>query len=149
MIVAKNISSLPIVFPLTVLIEQLHRWMYPFNDSFIDTQKGVYDALEGRPAPGGFIICATENDIPAGALVMLSTGMSGYIPPNLLLFLAVDTSLRGRGIGTKLLLKAIEITQGPIKLHVEAENPARKLYERTGFTASYIDMRLYRDGGAQ
>lgn len=119
--------------------------MQPYNDSLDDTRRGVYDALEGRPAPGGFVICATENNTPAGALVMLSTGMSGYIPPNLLLFLAVDKKMRGRGIGSSLLSKAVEISHGPVKLHVEAQNPARKLYERAGFKASYIDMRFNPD----
>jgi ribosomal protein S18 acetylase RimI-like enzyme len=37
---------------------------------------------------------------------------------------------------------AIEHTQGNIALHVEPDNPARKLYEKLGFTNKYLEMRL-------
>lgn len=130
------------MLPPPTLATYLHTWMRPYQDSPEDTLKGINDALEGRPAPGGFVICATENTTPLGALVMLNTGMTGYIPPNLLLFVAVDPATRGQGIGTRLIEMALEHVDGPIKLHVEADNPARKLYERIGFTTAYFDMRF-------
>jgi len=119
--------------------------MRPYNDTLKDTLAGITDALENRPAPGGFIVCAMEGHMLLGALVMLNTGMSGYIPPNLLLFIAVDPEKRGQGIGTNLLSKSLENTHGPVKLHVEADNPARRLYERAGFRTAYLDMRLPRE----
>jgi GNAT superfamily N-acetyltransferase len=114
--------------------------MKPYNDSDADTRVGVERALRG----GGFVVCAVGATGLAGALVMLDTGMSGYVPPNLLLFVGVEPSLRGRGIGRALIERAIEASHGGIKLHVEQDNPARRLYERMGFRPSYIDMRLGR-----
>jgi len=38
--------------------------------------------------------------------------------------------------------KAIEHAEGDIALHVEANNPAKKLYEKPGFTNPYLEMRL-------
>lgn len=75
---------------------------------------------------------------------MLNTGMKGYVPENLLLFVAVSPSMRNRGIGAKLVRKAIEISDGNVKLHVEYENPAKRLYERLGFTNKYAEMRYAR-----
>ena len=123
-------------------------WMHPFADSVADTRRGILDALEGRPAPGGFIVTATVEQRLAGILVMLRTGMSGYIPPNLLLFLAVDPSRRRGGIGTALVQAALRNTGGAIKLHVESDNPARSLYEKLGFSAAYVDMRFSGTGNA-
>jgi len=123
------------------LAELVRSWMVPYADTFEDTRRGIEDALNGRPAPGGFVLCASQDSTIVGVLIMLGTGMSGYIPPNLLLFLAVNPDYRRSGIGSKLVTEALRRTQGPIKLHVEADNPARFLYEKQGFTTSYLDMR--------
>ena len=85
---------------------------------------------------------ATRDDgRPCGALVMLSTGMDGYIPGHLLLYIAVDPATRGQGLGGRLIEEARRHCPQGIKLHVELENPAGRLYERLGFTQKYREMR--------
>ena len=37
--------------------------------------------------------------------------------------------------------------EGDVALHVEPHNPAKKLYERLGFTNKYLEMRLTRSEG--
>lgn len=39
---------------------------------------------------------------------------------------------------------AIQQTKGAIALHVEPDNPAKKLYEHFGFTNKYLEMRLQK-----
>ena len=73
---------------------------------------------------------------------MNKTGMSGYIPDNILVYVAVDASLRGKGIGAQIIKKSFELAEGDIKLHVEYDNPAKRLYERLGMTTKYAEMRL-------
>ena len=51
--------------------------------------------------------------------------------------IALLPEFRGRGIGTKLLNEILmegERTGRPVTIHVESFNPARRLYERLGFT---------------
>jgi ribosomal-protein-alanine N-acetyltransferase len=55
---------------------------------------------------------------------------------------AVDPELRGCGIGERLIRTALQRTRGAMKLHVEHDNPARRLYERVGFASKYLEMRL-------
>jgi ribosomal-protein-alanine N-acetyltransferase len=126
----------------------LHEHMKPYEDTLVDVRRGVDDALASRPGPGGFIVLAQLDNQLAGALVMLGTGMCGYIPAHLLLFVAVDRSLRNRGIGELLVRSALDRCDGDVKLHVEHDNPAKRLYERLGFVSKYADMRL-RKGIAQ
>ncbi|WP_017258552.1 GNAT family N-acetyltransferase [Pedobacter arcticus] len=93
---------------------------------------------------GGFIAVAIEDHALIGATVLNETGMDGYIPENILVYIAVDASQRGKGVGKLLMQKALDHAKGSVALHVEADNPAKKLYERLGFTNKYLEMRLQR-----
>ncbi len=53
------------------------------------------------------------------------------------MLLLVDISLlpeaRGSGLGTAILKDLVAAETGPVQLHVERTNRARRLYERLGF----------------
>jgi len=49
--------------------------------------------------------------------------------------------LRGQGVGKQLMEAALEEAHGNVALHVEPHNPAKRLYERIGFTNKYLEMR--------
>lgn len=93
---------------------------------------------------GGFLVSAWENDRLVGELVINNTGMKGYIPEHILVYVAVDQEFRGKGIGKKLVEYALSECPGDVKLHVEYENPAKRLYERIGFTSKYAEMRFVK-----
>ncbi|PSK97928.1 GNAT family N-acetyltransferase [Cecembia rubra] len=99
-------------------------------------------ALDQAVDKGGFVVMVRENGNIVGVVVLNKTGMSGYIPENILVYIAVDASHRGKGIGKKLMQTAIELANGDIALHVEPDNPAKGLYESLGFTNKYLEMRL-------
>lgn len=120
------------------LVVQLEQYGDPIND----IMKCLDYALDQAVDKGGFAVLAREKKNVVGAVVINKTGMSGYIPENILVYIAVDASQRGKGVGKKLMTTAIELANGDIALHVEADNPARKLYEKLGFTNKYLEMRL-------
>ncbi|WP_209331468.1 GNAT family N-acetyltransferase [Lunatimonas salinarum] len=99
-------------------------------------------ALDQAVDKGGFVVLAREGEEVVGAVVVNKTGMSGYIPENILVYVAVDASQRGKGLGKRLMQMAINLAQGAVALHVEPDNPAKKLYEKLGFTHKYLEMRL-------
>jgi|SRR5690606_29662936 len=113
-----------------------------YGDPKEDIMKCLDYALDQNMHAGGFVVMARENGELVGALIMNKTGMSGYIPENILVYIAVDAEQRGKGIGGKLMDMAVKMANGAIALHVEPDNPAKKLYERIGFTNKYLEMRL-------
>lgn len=132
-------ADLPDYISRTALAEYLHVTMKPYEDTVPDILRGLDYALSG---PGGFILLAEQRATIVGAVVILQTGMAGYVPENLLLFIAVTPDLRGQGIGGILLKAAQEACTGSLCLHVEPDNPAKRLYERNGFENKYLEMRF-------
>lgn len=115
-----------------------------YGDPKEDIMKCLDFALDPNLKTKGFLAMAKEEEKIVGVLVMNKTGMSGFIPENILVYIAVASIMRGKGIGKQLMDHAISISEGAIALHVEADNPARRLYEHLGFTNKYLEMRLIK-----
>ncbi|MFD1551112.1 GNAT family N-acetyltransferase [Putridiphycobacter roseus] len=124
------------------IVDFLFTHLGEYGDPKKDILKAIEYAIKSFASFGGFVLTVEENDEIKGAVVINQTGMGGYIPENILVYIAVHDTMRGKGIGKLLMSRAIEYTQGDIALHVEAKNPAKKLYEKLGFTNPYLEMRL-------
>ncbi|MCF8260370.1 MAG: GNAT family N-acetyltransferase [Melioribacteraceae bacterium] len=121
-------------------------FLFTHLDKFGDPKQAINKCIDyafGKEnAKGGFCIAAFYDGKLVGALIMNETGMGGYIPENVLVYVAVDASYRGKGFGREIVEKSIAMTNGDVKLHVEYDNPAKRLYERIGFTTKYAEMRF-------
>lgn len=124
------------------IVDFLFHHLDQYGDAREDIHKAIQYALKETASHGGFVIAGELEGKIVGAVVINRTGMEGYIPENILVYIAVDGSQRGKGIGKTLMQKAIDLAQGDIALHVEPDNPARHLYEKLGFTNKYLEMRL-------
>lgn len=126
---------------LDTINDFLFKHLEQYGDPKVDIRKAMDYALSKEQGKGGYIFYATENDTILGAVVLNETGMKDYIPENILVYIAVDNTQRGKGIGKKLMQEAMSSVKGSIALHVEPDNPAKKLYEKLGFTNKYLEMR--------
>ncbi|MGD9546674.1 MAG: GNAT family N-acetyltransferase [Candidatus Krumholzibacteriia bacterium] len=121
------------------LIRFFKETMKPYHDTPEDVASALDYALD--PGRAGFVMLAHEDEKLLGALTMLDSGMGGYIPRWVLLFVSVQPDARGGGIGRRLIERSLAECDGPVKLHVEYDNPAKRLYERMGFVSKYAEMR--------
>jgi DNA-binding MarR family transcriptional regulator/GNAT superfamily N-acetyltransferase len=142
--VVRNPEGFPAGIDLPGLVTFFRESLKPYDDTPEDIQRGILDALTAEGREGGFILIAEMKGAVKGALVMQRTGMKGYVPENILLFVAVSPDTRGKGLGRLLVERSIALSKGSIKLHVEYDNPALKLYEKAGFTSKYAEMRYTR-----
>jgi ribosomal-protein-alanine N-acetyltransferase len=127
-------------FSNTEIASFLHTHLDQFGDEMDAILKCLSYAQD--PAKGGDIFLAIADHHIIGAVVLNKTGMSDYIPENILVYIAVDNTYRGRGVGKKLMQMAIDHSEGSIALHCEPDNPALKLYQNLGFKNKYLEMRL-------
>lgn len=123
-----------------VIAEFLHEHLDEFGDEVSDILRSLEYVF--NKDKGGHVILALEGADIIGAVILNHTGMSGYIPENILVYIAVHGDFRGKGLGKELMEHAIKITTGGIALHVEPDNPAKFLYEKVGFVNKYLEMRL-------
>ena len=121
-----------------------------YGDKKEDITKAINFSLKENDADprliplGGFVLNGYMDNEIVGTVVVNKTGMSGYIPENILVYIATHRDYRGKGIGRQLMEKAFETADGNVALHVEPDNPARFLYEKVGMTSKYLEMRYIR-----
>ena len=125
-------------------VDFLFKHLGQYGDPKSSINKCIDFAFKLNSGLGGFCLIAKEEEKIIGALIMNNTGMGEYIPSNILVYVAVDASQRGKGIGRKICEFAINEVNGDVALHVEYDNPAKNLYERLGFSSKYAEMRLIK-----
>lgn len=124
--------------------ESIADFLVQHLDQFGDKKEFILKCLDYVFNKGGFVVVAHQNKTIAGAVVINETGMDGYIPENILVYIAVHKDYRGKGLGKQLMHQAMDRAKGSIALHVEPDNPAKFLYKKLGFTNKYLEMRLQR-----
>ncbi|MCX7546744.1 GNAT family N-acetyltransferase [Xanthomarina sp. F1114] len=128
------------------IVNFLHSHLQEFSDTKEAISKCLDYAVKNTISSfGGFVLVLKEKELIQGITIINKTGMTDYIPENILVYIAVHKNARGKGIGKKLIQEAISLAHGDIALHVEPNNPAIKLYEKLGFTNKYLEMRLTKD----
>ncbi len=130
------------IYTSGVIAQFLFTHLEEYGDKIADILKCIDYVM--HPDKGGNIVIGIDENKIVGIVILNNTGMKDFIPENILVYIAVDNSHRGKGYGKQLMEKAISIAEGNIALHVEPDNPAKKLYEKLGFTNKYLEMRLIK-----
>lgn len=126
------------------VIDFLYEHLERFGDKRDDIEKAIDYAVKNSNSFGGYLLLSHEGHDISAAVVVNKTGMKGYIPENILVYIATHKKYRGRGIGKRLMTEALRRADGNLALHVEPDNPAKFLYEKLGFTSKYLEMRYIK-----
>ena len=135
-------SENPTSFSRDDVADFLFNHLDEYGDAREHIMQCISYAFGDKPGQDGFILVAYDDENIVGTVIINHTNMGGFIPEHILVYIAVDASYRGQGIGKQLMERIIEATEGDIALHVEPDNPAIHLYEKYGFTNKYLEMRL-------
>lgn len=121
------------------LVDYTREWLAQYADSLGETEDAILNANER-----GFILLASRNGEYEGVCIVVNLGFERFIPTYHLAYIGTRSTSKGRGLGTELMQKAIELTDGNLSLHVDLDNKgAKKLYEKLGFVHTYNRM-LYK-----
>jgi ribosomal protein S18 acetylase RimI-like enzyme len=127
------------------IIDFLFTHLEQYGDPKLQIRKCLDYALQVSDSFGGYALTGRIDGELVGAVIVNKTGMGGYIPENILVYIATHNKHRGKGIGKELMKKTLDLAEGDVKLHVEHDNPARFLYEKFGFTNKYLEMRYKKN----
>ncbi|MDD2491638.1 MAG: GNAT family N-acetyltransferase [Bacteroidales bacterium] len=139
-----NENNRPTVEEKKDIVEFLYKHLENFGDKKEDIEKAINYALKEADSFGGYVLQSYDEGRISSVVVVNKTGMDGYIPENILVYIATHNELRGRGIGKRMMQRALEMAEGNVALHVEPNNPAKFLYENLGFTNKYLEMRYIK-----
>ncbi len=146
LVVIKKPEEFPKLVSKQMFIEFLYHQLGEYGDSKKDISKAVEYAFSDVQGKGGFVIIAVQKATLVGGAVVNDSGMSGYIPNHILVYIVVHEKYRGEGLGKVILKKVIDECPGDIALHVEYDNiPAMNLYENVGFNSKYAEMRYQQE----
>lgn len=127
-------SKLPLSFD--DFVAEVQKWLLGYHDPIVEITEAVKNALEK-----GIVLCAYQNNELVGTAIIVNIEFEYFAAKYHLAYITTEKGVKGMGIGTQLLNKAIELTEGNLSLHVDIDNLyAIKLYEKMGFKRSYYRM---------
>ena len=144
-----NVEVLSAIDTVTTLqkkeiVDFLERYLGAYADPYDDMMNCVEYALSDRPHQGGMVLVGRIKGKVVTCLVMNKTGMSGYMPENILVYIATHEDFRRQGLGSETLKKALVRAKGDISLHLIPGNPAKEAFNKLGFKTVYHEMQLLR-----
>ncbi|MEQ8360620.1 MAG: GNAT family N-acetyltransferase [Cytophagales bacterium] len=139
-----NALERPTTLQKNEIVDFLYDNLEEYGDPKEHILKAINYSVKESTSFGGFTLVLSESNKILGTVIVNQTGMGGYIPENILVYIATHKAHRGEGIGKKLMEATLLHANGDIALHVEQNNPAKFLYEKFGFTNPYLEMRLKR-----
>ena len=121
------------------LINYTKTWLAQYSDSTLETQDAIQNAIDR-----GFVLLASRNGNYEGVCIVVNTGFDEFIPSYHLAYIGTHETSKGRGVGSELIQRAIDLSGGSLSLHVDLDNKgAKKLYEKYGFKHVYNRMIYY------
>lgn len=113
------------------------------NKDFI--RRSIDYATKERMSFGGFVIvCKLHYEI-IGAVVVNQTGMEGYMPENVLVYIAVSEKYLQMGVAKCMMDQVLNYAKGNIAVHIRGNLDLVPVFEKLGFKKSIQEMIIERN----
>ena len=117
-------------------LKKLDDWLLQFSDPMPEIKEAVENAFEE-----GYVLGAFDHGTIVGIAILSRSNYDTFFPKYHLSYIATKKTVKGKGIATELLQKAIQVSNGDLSLHVETNNKkAIRLYEKMGLRKKYYRM---------
>jgi GNAT superfamily N-acetyltransferase len=98
-------------------------------------------AVKDRPSFGGFILTMNDDDKLLGAVIVNDTGLE-LNTKSRIVYMAIEEKHRNNGIASKLVKRAIELTNGNLSLTLNPDNIQIEKLKNLGFQPKYVELTL-------
>lgn len=116
------------------------------NPSRTHINAAIDYALKNKPSFGGFILTVYQQEHLAGVILANKTGMEGYYPAWVFVYVALDTHLQGyESIAQVLIQKALAHADGEVSIRVEPGHPALKAFKQLGFKSKTLELQFSKN----
>lgn len=125
---------------LEELVMMTKKWLAEYHEPTLETKEAIENALDK-----GYILLASINGKYEGICVIINLGFEAFFPKYHLAYIGTSDKLKGRGLGSELIQRAIDLTKGSLSLHVDLDNKgAKKMYKKYGFE-HYYNRMIYKE----
>ena len=132
----RQVKRAAAIMPDDKIVELINGWLMEYTDPVYEIREALDNAFKE-----GFVLFVYHNNDLSGIAIIVNLRFNAYLTHYHLAYIATKKTIKGRGIATQLLNKAIDLAEGNISLHVEMDNQrAIKLYKKMGFDSSYLRM---------
>ena len=132
----QEISKKDLDISYEAFLKKLDDWLLEFTDPMHEMKEAVENAFEH-----GHVLSAFDSGILVGIAILSRSNYDTFFPKYHLSYIATKKTVKGKGIATELLQKAIQVSNGDLSLHVETNNKkAIRLYEKMGLRKKYYRM---------
>lgn len=127
------------------IVDFLYENLDEHQDNKMNISKAIDHAVGGMVNNGGFVVTAKDAGDIIGAAVLCKTGMEGFMPQNVLTYLAVRNDFRRQEIGTKLMKKVLMFARGEISVQLKAYDQKQtvEFFKKFGFNEKALQLNLY------
>ncbi|MCK5739900.1 GNAT family N-acetyltransferase [bacterium] len=118
------------------LVDSVQEFMGPFGDSEEECREAVL-----KCSGNGIALEAVLGMDRVGVVVLIKMPFDSFQPKYHLAYIATNATVRGQGIGKKLLERVVTVTEGDVSLHVGVANRnATDFYKRMNWNTVYLRM---------
>ena len=102
--------------------------------------KAIDHAVGGLVNNGGLVVIARHEEELVGVLVLCKTGMEGFMPENIIFYLAIHLNQRNKLIGSELIEYAKRFSSGRIAVRVTGGLGVEGYFEKLGCEEKVIEL---------